>query len=115
MYDQGLASIALCECYGMSGDKMVGRAAQAALNFIMDAQDPIGGGWRYEPRQPGDTSVVGWQIMALKSGMMAYLSVNPMVLERAKVFLKAASQGDKGKLGAGGMFGIRPAAVPRPS
>ena len=27
--------------------------------------------------QPGDTSVVGWQLMALKSGHMAYLSVDP--------------------------------------
>ena len=53
MYDHGLASIALCECYGMTGDKLVGRAAQAALNFIMEAQDPAGGGWRYEPRQAG--------------------------------------------------------------
>ena len=25
-----------------------------------------GGGWRYEPGQAGDTSVVGWQLMALR-------------------------------------------------
>ena len=68
----------------------MGRAAQAALNFIMEAQDPNGGGWRYEPRQAGDTSVVGWQIMALKSGQMAYLTVNPAVFEKAKAFLKSA-------------------------
>lgn len=54
----------------------LGQAAQAALNFIAYAQDPVGGGWRYVPRTPGDTSVVGWQLMALLSGKMAYLVVN---------------------------------------
>jgi hypothetical protein len=105
MYDHGLASIALCECYGMTGDKVVGAHAQAALNFIMQAQDPAGGGWRYEPRQPGDTSVVGWQIMALKSGVMAYLAVNPAVFEKAKAFLKSVSAGKPGNFGFGGTFG----------
>jgi hypothetical protein len=105
MYDHGLAAIALCECYGMTGDKLVGRAAQGALNFIMEAQDPAGGGWRYKPREPGDTSVVGWQLMALKSGMMAYLTVNPVVFERTKVFLKSVSQGTAGSMGCGGKFG----------
>ena len=50
MYDHGLAAIALCECYGMSNDPALRPHAQAALNFIVDAQDPKGGGWRYEPR-----------------------------------------------------------------
>ncbi len=49
--------------------------------------DPRGGGWRYNPGQPGDTSVVGWQIMALKSGHMAYLAVPPAVVGKASVFL----------------------------
>ena len=103
MYCHGLAAIALCECYGISNDKLVGRAAQGALNFIMQAQDPAGGGWRYAPREPGDTSVTGWQLMALKSGQMAYLNVSPVVFERAKFFLKACSGGK-----AGGLFTYMP-------
>lgn len=91
MYDHGLAAIALCECYGMSGDKGVRNAAQSALKFIETAQDPKGGGWRYNPGDPGDTSVVGWQIMALKSGQMANLTVNPATFEKAKAFLKTVS------------------------
>ena len=86
MYDHGLAAIALSECYGMTGAKTLRAAAQSALNFIMESQDPKGGGWRYEPRTPGDTSVSGWQIMALKSGQMAYLAVDPAVFERAGAF-----------------------------
>jgi hypothetical protein len=93
MYDHGLAAIALCECYGMSNEKNVRAAAQLALNFIMDSQDADGGGWRYEPHQAGDTSVVGWQLMALKSGQMAYLNTNPATFEKAKAFLKSVSFG----------------------
>ena len=107
MYDHGLAAIALCECYGMSGEKSVRAAAQASLNFIMEAQDPDGGGWRYEPRQPGDTSVVGWQIMALKSGKMAYLNVNDAVFEKAKAFLKSVSAGGY----SGGRFTYMPGGM----
>lgn len=105
MYDHGLAAIALCECYGMSNDKALRPYAQKALNFIMEAQDPKGGGWRYTPGQPGDTSVVGWQVMALKSGQMAYLTVNPAVLEKAMAFLESVSSGGRGSDRKGGLFG----------
>ena len=87
MVGHGLAAIALCECYGMTGDKTVGKAAQSALDYIAAAQDPIGGVWGHQPRQPGDLAVTGWQIMALKSGQMASLQVNPAVLEKAKRLL----------------------------
>ena len=60
---------------------------QAAVNFIVFAQDPLGGGWRYDPQTPGDTSVVGWQLMALKSAQMAYLRVPPATMRKAGYFL----------------------------
>lgn len=69
--------------------------AQAAINFIVYAQDPVGGGWRYSPRQPGDTSAVGWQLMALKSGHMAYLNVPPPTIVGAVKFLDSV-QADSG-------------------
>ena len=87
MYAHGLASIALCEAYGMTHDPGLMAPAQASLNFIVYAQDPVGGGWRYRPRQPGDTSVVGWQLMALKSGHMAYLQVPRQTVGKASQFL----------------------------
>ncbi len=68
-------------------DAALGAAAQQALNFIVSAQDKTGGGWRYEPNEPGDTSVVGWQIMALTSGRMSYLVVPPGVFVNAEKFL----------------------------
>jgi hypothetical protein len=87
LYSQGLAGIALSECYAMTQDPRLQVPTQLALNFIMEAQDPRGGGWRYAPKQPGDTSAVGWQLMALKSGNMAYLQVNPLVIKKAVEFL----------------------------
>jgi hypothetical protein len=75
MYSHGLATIALSEAYGLSGDRQIGIAAQRAVDFILAAQNRADGGWRYNPGQPGDTSVTGWQLMALKSAHMAGLSV----------------------------------------
>lgn len=89
MYSHGICSIALCEAYAMTQDRGLQNPAQAAINFIAYAQDPVGGGWRYQIRQPGDTSVVGWQIMALKSGHMAYLRVPPVTVKKAFDFLDA--------------------------
>ncbi|MFM7136150.1 MAG: prenyltransferase/squalene oxidase repeat-containing protein, partial [Planctomycetota bacterium] len=96
LYSQGLAGIALSECFAMSQDKRLAAPTQSVLNFIMAAQDPQGGGWRYEPRQPGDTSAVGWQIMALKSGNMAYLQVNPLTVKKAVEFLDSVKSDEFG-------------------
>ncbi len=87
MYSHGLAAIALCEAYALTHDKRLHLPAQAAINFTCYAQDPVGGGWRYEPRQKGDTSAFGWQIMALKSGHMAYLRVPTPVIKKAFAYL----------------------------
>lgn len=75
LYSHGLATIALCEAYAMTKDRALAGPAQQAVDFIVWAQDPSGGGWRYAPRQRGDTSVVGWQLMALKSASMGRLRV----------------------------------------
>jgi len=87
MYSHGLGAIVLTEAYGMTRDQGLMAPAQMALNFISHAQDPVGGGWRYSVQQKGDTSVVGWQLMALKSGHMAYLEVNPNTVKGAMKFL----------------------------
>jgi len=95
MYSHGLASIAMCEAYAMTHDKELLAPAQLSLNFIVYAQDPVGGGWRYKPKQAGDTSVVGWQLMALKSGHMAYLQVPKGTILGSMKFLDSV-QADSG-------------------
>lgn len=87
MYSHGMSAIVLCEAYGMTQDKGLMMPAQLSLNHIVYAQDPVGGGWRYAPRTPGDTSVVGWQLMALKSGHLAYLHVPAGTIQGANKFL----------------------------
>ena len=96
MYSHGLATIALCEAYGMTSDPMLKGPAQRAIHYIVTAQDPAGGGWRYSPHEAGDTSVTGWQLMALKSGQMSGLDVPKDVLKKTETFLDAVSANEGG-------------------
>ena len=86
MYAQGLAAIALAEAHALAGDSESGEAAQEAIDYIAAVQHPAGG-WRYFPGQSGDTTVLGWQWMALKSGHLAGLTIPPRTLQRAALFL----------------------------
>lgn len=94
-YVQGLAGICLSEAYAMTQDQRLAMPAQLAVSYIMAAQDPVGGGWGYSYRAPGDMSIVGWNLMGLKSGHMAFLSVDPLSVKRAVGFLDSV-QSDEG-------------------
>jgi hypothetical protein len=94
MYSQGLAGIVLAESYAMTQDQRLAVPAQVVLNSIMECQNPVNGGWQYQPKKGGDTSVLGWQLMALKSGHMAHLQVNPLTVKKASEFLDSV-QGDE--------------------
>ena len=91
MYAHGIASIAMCEAYGMTRDERLLEAAQLSINYLAYAQNPATGGWHYSPFPigglPGDLSVVGWQMMAIKSGAMAGLNFDLDVVRKANVFL----------------------------
>ena len=99
MYSHGIASIALCEAYAMTHDKGLYSPAQKAVDFIVYAQDPVSGGWRYQPQQKGDTSVFGWQLAALKAGHAAYLRVPPATIKRAYQFLDSVQSDGGAKYG----------------
>ncbi len=91
MYSHGLAAITMCEAYAMTRDPDLLQPAQLSLNYLISAQDPRGGGWRYEPGQAGDTSVVGWCVMALKSGKMGNLVVPERTFRGIESFLDMVS------------------------
>ena len=77
MYGHALATIALCEAYGMTNDPDLKDAAQGALDYIAYAQDLKSGGWRYNPGEPGDTTVSGWMLMALEEQADGRSSTSP--------------------------------------
>jgi len=94
LYSHGIATLALCEAYAMSRDKRLVGPAQEAVNFIVNAQHEQGG-WRYEPGMPGDLSVTGWQITALKSALHGKLKIPHKVWYRATEFLDRVQE-DRG-------------------
>lgn len=94
MYSHAIASLALCEAYAMTKDPSLSGPAQKAIDFIVNAQNELGG-WRYNPLQPGDLSVTGWQLMALKSGVLGRLDIPRPVWYRASDFLDSV-QNDHG-------------------
>jgi hypothetical protein len=74
----------------MTGDMQLAAEAQEAIRFIIAAQHPSGG-WRYFPGQAGDTTVLGWQWMALRSGELAGLFVPADTWQRARHFLDSVA------------------------
>ena len=98
MYDQGIVTIALAEAFALTKDQALGRIVSRAAGFIVRAQHPATGGWRYQPGQPGDTSVFGWQLMALMSARMAGLHVPQETIDRADQWLTVAGGGERGGL-----------------
>ncbi len=122
MYVQGICTIALSEVLAMADygvrakqkerrldsegkkklriefqtGKRLRPAASEAVRFVVNAQNPTHGGWRYRPKEGrGDTSVVGWQVMALTSAHSAKLKVPSGVLAGADRFLDSV-QSDGG-------------------
>jgi hypothetical protein len=91
LYSHGIAAMALCEAYGISGDPMLRRPAERAVHFLAQAQSPVTGGWRYNPGQPGDTSVFGWQMFALRSARLAGIAVPKSVLKGCRFYLDSAA------------------------
>ncbi len=86
MYSHAIATMALGEAYAMTEDGELHSSLQAAMDYIIAAQHH-GGGWRYNVQQPGDMTVTGWQIMALKSCELAGLDVPDEVWTAADKFL----------------------------
>lgn len=87
MYNHGIAAFAVCEAYQMTGDPDLRRAAQRGADFIAYAQNYVGG-WGYLPGKPGDLTISGWQVMALKSAQAAKLSLPGNLTFRLDKFLK---------------------------
>ncbi len=113
MYGHGQAAVVLCEAYLMTGDEALREPAQKAIDFIVEAQYEDGG-WRYFPRQKlsrarsSDTSVVGWQLMALQSAVAAELDVPDATFEAASHYLDSVARD------GGSLYGYQRGSAPSP-
>ncbi len=100
MYSHGIASLALSEAFAMTGDARLETPVRRAVDFTLAAQHRSTGGWRYRSSEPGDTSQLGWQIMALKSAQNAGIEIPKATWERATRFLESVSTGSRRGLAA---------------
>jgi hypothetical protein len=98
LYSHGIATMALCEAVGMTGDPLIKPAAARACDFIATSQHPTRGGWRYTPRSDADLSVSGWMLVALRSGRLAGVEVENRAFDGVKTLLEASAiTGDAAK------------------
>ncbi|MGP0064432.1 MAG: hypothetical protein ACLQGP_12645, partial [Isosphaeraceae bacterium] len=68
MYCHAMATLALCEGYALTGDDRLRESATRAVAFLARSRARDGLAWRYAPGAPvGDTSILGWVVMGLKS------------------------------------------------
>ena len=93
MYDQGITTYALAECAIMTRDPKVIDAAIKGAKFIVASQDEQSGGWRYSPHEFGDSSVFGWQVMALHSAQQIGFEIPQETLDNAKRYIRSCGQG----------------------
>ncbi|HEY4313734.1 MAG TPA: hypothetical protein VGN12_30105 [Pirellulales bacterium] len=102
MYCHGMATLSLCEASAMTGDKRLASPVRRAIAYTIAAQNLATGGWRYKPPYPrgerGDTSQLGWQLMALKSAEYSGLPIPESTRQGIVRYLNSVSAGTSGGL-----------------
>lgn len=108
-YQHGIGTFALAEACALAvaeGKPVEPRyfeAAKRAVEF-MERNQCQSGGWQYNSNNPsghgtGDTSVTGWQLLALKSAQMGKIPVKPQTMERVIDFYKSCGNAQTGMTG----------------
>src|SRR5262245_63192662 len=89
MYCHGMATLALAELWGQTGDEEIRPVLKKAVDLIVRCQNPQGG-WRYEPAPTGaDISVTIMQVMALRAAKNAGLHVPDTTMKKAIAYIKS--------------------------
>lgn len=93
MYNHGMATMALCEAAGLTGDPFLREPAQKALDFIVKSQ-ATKGGWNYKGIVDGDSyvSLSSWSVQALLAGREAGFNVPKETLDKALKMYQEAMQ-----------------------
>jgi Prenyltransferase and squalene oxidase repeat len=96
MYCHGMATLALAELWGSTGDDAVKPVLKKAVELIVKSQNPEGG-WRYEPRPSGaDISVTIMQVMALRAAKNAGFNVPNESLKKAIKYVESCYNPNSG-------------------
>ena len=99
MYCHAMASLAICEAFALTGDERLKKPAANAIQFLVDAQAEGGAAWRYEPKAPvGDTSILGWVVLALRSGRSMGFNVPEKSIQGIQAWLDGVQSGKSGGL-----------------
>ncbi len=110
LYCHGMATLAVAECHALTGDPMLEPVLRRAIDYTVSRQHPATGGWRYAPGDRGDTSQLGWQLMALASSRQLGLP-DAFAAERAsRRFLESVTTGPRA-----GLASYRPGERPTPA
>ncbi len=107
MYCHGMATFAMSEAYAMTHDRRLEQPLRAAIGYTLASQNLATGGWRYQPRESGDLSQLGWQLMSLKSAELAGIPMPGPTRNGAVRFIKSVSSGSNG-----GLASYRPYEAP---
>jgi hypothetical protein len=87
MYCHGMATLALTQIFGMTGDEDVKKVLKKAVNLIVKTQNHEGG-WRYDPSPTGaDISVTIMQVMALRGAKDSGLHVPDKCIAEAVKYI----------------------------
>ena len=83
MYCHGMATLALAELWGMTGDEEIKPVLKKAVDLIIKCQSAEGG-WRYQPEPVGsDISITIMQVMALRAAKNSGIHVPDKTLTNA--------------------------------
>lgn len=96
MYQQGLATLALAEMYGMDPDPELEAALRKSVDLLIRCQSARGG-WRYQPQKADeDLSVTVMQIVALRAANNAAIPVPQETIDNAVAYVKSCADAKGG-------------------
>jgi hypothetical protein len=96
MYCQAIATLSLCEAYALTSDARLRKPVERAIGFLVRARARDGLSWRYEPGAlEGDTSILGWVVLSIKSARVVGISVPATIPQGALRWLDRVATGDQ--------------------
>jgi hypothetical protein len=96
VYGHAIATMAVVEAAGLTGDDTLRNAAQKGLDILIKSQNDLGG-WDYYGKKDatgGNAYISLWAVLALAEGEEAGLNVPDSALQKARDFYRKLTQRD---------------------